>query len=242
MGRDKPKKYNKMGYFQKQRFYEEQGDKYNINRDSFENAAHGGGRYEDFDYDGFRNAVKNAQRNDFDYRTSAQHMDGVEGNASSSDFVNYQRAAHKLHRQAGNEGEYSSNKDITNVTNNLVNDDRRAQADMLDEVSNDINGLRQQVEANRDVEDQATADPQSFEHSDAVSKAQDNLEKYKLNIGNDGLFSKSNASVPRSDDQADATASFANKYKSDVKEASNLGEAVASNLNNAINTVKSYRS
>jgi len=242
MGRDKPKKYNKMGYFQKQRFYEEQADKYNINRDSFENAAHGGGRYEDFDHDGFRNAVKNAQRNDFDYRTSAQHMDGVEGDASSSDFVNYQRAAHKLHRQAGNEGEYSSNKDITNVTNNLVNDDRRAQADMLDEVSNDINGLRQQVEANRDVEDQATADPQSFEHSDAVSKAQDNLEKYKLNIGNDGLFSKSNASVPRSDDQADATASFANKYKSDVKEASNLGEAVASNLNNAINTVKSYRS
>jgi hypothetical protein len=231
-----------MGYFEKQRYYEEQGDKYNINRDSFENAAHGGGRYEDFDYDGFRKAVKNAQRNDFDYRTSAQHMDGIKGDASSSDFVNYQRAAHKLHRQAGNEGEYSSNKDITNVTNNLVRDDRSAQADMLDEVTNDINGLRQQIEANRDVEDQATADPQSFEHSDSVSKAQDNLEKYKLNIGNAGLFAKSNDSVPRADDQADATASFANKYKADVKEASNLGEAVASNLNNAINTVKSYRS
>jgi hypothetical protein len=241
MGRDKPKKYNKMGYQQQSVYHDKQADKYNINKDDFTD-SNAGGRWENFDEGGYKKAIKNAMRNDFDYRTSAQHMDGVKGQANFNDFTKYEREAVKLHRQAGNEGEYSSNKDITNVTNNLVRDDRSAQADMLDEVSNDINGLRQQIEANRDVEDQATADPQSFEHSDAVSKAQDNLEKYKLNIGNDGLFSKSNGSVPRADDQADATASFANKYKSDVKEASNLGEAVASNLNNAINTVKSYRS
>ena len=108
MGRDKPKKYNKMGYFEKQSYYEDQGEKYGINRDSFENAAHGGGRYEDFDHDGFQKAVKNAQRNDFDYRTSAQHMDGIKGDGSSSDFINYQRGAQKLHKQAGNDGKFFS--------------------------------------------------------------------------------------------------------------------------------------
>ena len=67
-------------------------------------------------------ALKAAMRNDFDYRTSAQHMDGVKGNGQFGDFTDYERAAVKLHKQAGNGGQYSSNKDITGVTNNLVND------------------------------------------------------------------------------------------------------------------------
>ena len=131
MGRDKPKKYNKMGYFQQQAYYREQAKNYNIDTNQFENAAHGGGRYEDFDDDALREAVTNAQRNDFDYRTSAQHMDGIKGDGSSADFVNYQRGAHKLHRKAGNGGEYSSNEDITTVTNNLVNDYRSGLQDQI---------------------------------------------------------------------------------------------------------------
>ena len=142
MGRDKPKKYDKMSYFQKQSYYEDQGKKYNIDRDSFENAqGGGGGRYEDFDHDGFRDAVANAQRNDFDYRTSAQHMDGIKGDGSSSDFVDYQRGAFKLHRQAGNGGQYSSNEDITSVTNNLVNDYRNSFAEKY-ATQNDLNALK----------------------------------------------------------------------------------------------------
>jgi len=241
MGRDKPKKYDKMSYFQKQRYYEDQGKKYNIDRDSFENAqGGGGGRYEDFDHDGYRKAVKNAQRNDFDYRTSAQHMDGIKGDGSSADFVNYQRGAQKLHKKAGNGGQYSSNEDITTVTNNLVNDYRKGQSDYLDDVTNDINGIRTELEE-RKAKTQAETNPQDFEHSDSVANAQENLEKYKLNIGKTDLFNKSNEPAPRANDQKDAASAFMTGKSRDLKESSNLKEVKADNLNNAMDTVKSYR-
>ena len=242
MGRDKPKKYGKMGYFESQNYYREKAKDYNINLDQFENSAHGGGRYEDFDDDALKNAVRNAQRNDIDYRTSAQHMDGVKGDGSFGDFNKYERAAHKLHRKAGNEGDYSSIKDITTVTNNLVNDDRRSQTALLDKFKNDINGLRNNLESSEGVKSSLEAEPLVFEDSDRVASAKNRLDEFKLNLGEQNLFAKSNDSAPRADDQADATAAFTNKYKNDVKEASNLGETVASNLNNAMDTVKnSYR-
>jgi hypothetical protein len=137
MGRDKPKKYKNMGYFESQNYYREKAKDFNINLDQFENDAHGGGRYEDFDDDALKKAVRNAQRNDFDYRTSAQHMDGVKGDGSFGDFNKYERAAHKLHRKAGNGGEYSSNKDITTVTNNLVRDNQKQfREDIMSDMDN----------------------------------------------------------------------------------------------------------
>jgi len=195
MGRDKPKKYNKMGYFEKQSYYEDQAKKYGINRDSFENAAHGGGRYEDFDHDGFKSAVKNAQRNDFDYRTSASHMDGIEGDGSSSDFVNYQRNAQKLHKQAGNGGEYSSNEDITTVTNNLVSDYRNNLADSMKDsmsVDSQIEKANESFSSNYEPSDrlkEARERVQSYEgnqagsSSDQRNNAASNYSKYKLNLG-----------------------------------------------------------
>ena len=241
MGRDKPKKYNKMGYFEKQRYYEEQGKKYGINRDSFENSAHGGGRYEDFDHGGFQKAVKNAQRNDFDYRTSAQHMDGIKGDGSSKDFINYQRGAQKLHKKAGNGGEYSSNKDITTVTNNLVKDDRRQQAkDFKDMYMSDMNAMRDKMEADANLNEKE--EDYSYESSDEVAQAQDRLDKYQIDIGENNLFGKVNDEPARADDQKDAAASFASGYSADVKSAANLKENKARNLNNAMDTVKnSYR-
>jgi hypothetical protein len=132
MGRDKPKKYNKMGYFQKQAYHDEQAKKYNINKDDFNTAqGGGGGRYDNLDESAYKKAIKNAMRNDFDYRTSASHMDGVKGNAQMGDFTDYERAAVKLHKKAGNGGEYSSNKDITGVTNNLVKDYRDSIQDQI---------------------------------------------------------------------------------------------------------------
>ena len=195
MGRDKPKKYNKMGYFEKQSYYEDQAKKYGINRDSFENAAHGGGRYEDFDHDGFKSAVKNAQRNDFDYRTSASHMDDIEGDGSSSDFVNYQRNAQKLHKQAGNGGEYSSNEDITTVTNNLVSDYRNNLADSMKDsmsVDSQIEKANESFSSNYEPSDrlkEARERVQSYEgnqagsSSDQRNNAASNYSKYKLNLG-----------------------------------------------------------
>jgi len=138
MGRDKPKKYNKMGYQQKQLYHDEMAKKYNINKDDFNTAqGGGGGRYDNLDESGYQKAIKNAMRNDFDYRTSASHMDGVKGKADFDDFVKYERAAVKLHKKAGNGGEYSSNEDITTVTNNLVKDYRRGIQDQIDGMGDD---------------------------------------------------------------------------------------------------------
>ena len=213
MGRDKPKKYSKMGYFEKQRYYEEQGDKYNINRDDFENSQGGGGRYEDFDYDGFHNAVENAQRNDFDYRTSAQHMDGVKGDASSADFINYQRAATKLHRKAGNEGEYSSNKDITNVTNNLVNDANNFLMNKIDGMT----AKEQQSQAESGV-----AAPASTQLQDA----RDTVDE----LGNKDydIFAANINNGDNQNQRDQASEAFLGKYKLDLKNKKGISPVLPS--------------
>lgn len=253
MGRDKPKKFSKMGYFDKIRFYEEQGDKYNVNREQFENSqGGGGGRYEDFDDDGYRKAVNQAMSNDYDTRRSielAQESGNKKaqklgsGISNSAEAVNAQRFMAKTHsNRMGNTGKYDGANDEGNVLNywkDKVMGKREAQ---FDKMTNDINGMRNEIEAKDGVQEQATVNPQSFEHSDAVSKAQDNLDKYKLSLGaSDGLFAKSNEPAPRADDQNDATAAFADQYKMDVSKATDLGEVKARNLNNAASVVASYR-
>ena len=136
----------------------------------------------------------------------------------------------------------TSVNDFADIPNRLFEDSRnKFQGNIEDKVTNDINGIRDEIEENRGIQEQSEVDPQSFEHSDAVSKAKDNLEKYKLNLGSSNLFSKENEAAPRADDQKDATRTFAGSYITDVKEASNLGENKAQNLNNAANVVASYR-
>jgi len=135
MGRDRPKKFDNLGILGQRNYIRELADSYGIDQDQFTNDAHGGSRYEDFDDDALRAAVEDRVRNDFDYRTSAQHMDDIEGDGKLSDYVAYQRGAHKLHKKAGNEGKYSSNKDITGVTNNLVNDAQRLLRGKIDALS-----------------------------------------------------------------------------------------------------------
>ena len=136
MGRDKPKKFNKMDYHQKQQYLEQGLKKYGS--EAVYHPAPGGRGSASrgmINLEATQNKFQNLTRNDFDYRTSAQHMDGIKGNASAKDFVNYQRGAVKLHKKAGNGGQYSSNKDITGVTNNLVNDAQRLLRDKIDALS-----------------------------------------------------------------------------------------------------------
>ena len=138
MGRDKPKKYEKMNFQQKSIYNDKLAKKYNINKDDFNTAqGGGGGRYDNINDAAYEKAIKNAMRmSDFDYRTSAPHMDGVKGDASFNDYSKYEREAQKLHKQAGNGGEYSSNKDITTVTSNLVRDKQR---EFRDDIMSEMN-------------------------------------------------------------------------------------------------------
>ena len=131
MGRDKPKKYKNMGYFEKEQWKKDEAKKRGIAGETYRDSR--GNTQTRVN----EKALNEAIRNDFDYRTSAQHMDGVKGKANFNDFTKYERAAVKLHKQAGNGGEYSSNEDITTVTNNLVNDYRKTMAS-----KDDLNGMR----------------------------------------------------------------------------------------------------
>ena len=200
MGRDKPKKYNKMNYQQKEVYVKNQLQQYGggaVYRDN--GGARGSASTGMFDLEASRNALEKKMRNDFDYRTSAQHMDDIKGDASMSDFVNYQRDAVKLHKKAGNEGSYSSNKDISGVTNNLVNDYRKTMAskDDLDQMSvdNQIEDAQSSTFTEPDYQEsghlkQAKERVQNFRDASSAgnndeqrNQAASGFAKYKLNLG-----------------------------------------------------------
>ena len=204
MGRSKPKKYNKMGYFQKQEYDDKLAKKYNINKDDYiKGNSSGGGRYDNLDEDAYKKAIKNSMRNDFDYRTSAQHMDGVKGKANFNDFAKYEREASKLHRKAGNGGEYSSNKDITGVTNNLVSEYRQGIQDQLKGLS----ASQQQAAASA-----PTAAPVAL--STELQDARDTVEAFDnkdYEVYNGAQSSDGN------DQRQQASQSFLDNFKLDLK-------------------------
>ena len=194
MGRDKPKKYKNMGYFEQEAYKDKMAKKYGIQGTEYRDSR---GNTQTRRND---KALKNAMRNDFDYRTSAQHMDGVKGNGKMGDFTDYERNAVKLHKQAGNGGEYSSNKDITGVTNNLVKDYQKTLATQSDldnmSVDNQIADAQESTTSNYQESDrlkEAKERVQSFRGSSDASTAGNNDEqrnqaasgfaKYKLNLG-----------------------------------------------------------
>lgn len=230
MGRDKPKKYDKMSYFQKQEYHDKQAKKYDINKDDFNTAqGGGGGRYDRIDEGAYQEAIKNAmQMADFDYRTSAQHMDGVKGDASFNDYSKYERGAVKLHRKAGNEGDYSSNKDITNVTNNLVRDSQR---EFRDDITSSMEGkyaTANELNALQDKIKQRAEETKPKEISSTLTNAQRRVEDFDDGaLGSQGSLifgkvGKANDLEQATDEAMSSEASgdgedYKNKYSFNVK-------------------------
>jgi len=182
MGRDRPQKFDKLGLMGQRNYIRGLADSYGIDQDQFTNDAHGGSRYEDFDDDALRAAVEDRIRNDFDYRTSAQHMDDIEGDGKLSDYVAYQRGAHKLHKKAGNGGKYSSIKDVTGVTNNLVNDAQRLLKDKIDALS-----TNDDEQTNTSITPDLTDEP--YEKSPELRKQEDILANWEEGYGAGGNLS-----------------------------------------------------
>ena len=245
MGRDKPKKYGKMNHQQKEIYLKNELQKRGESA-VYHGDPRGRGGDGEFDYDATREKFESLNLNSYDYRRSVEsgQLDkDLRGDGSARDYVNYQRAATKFHKnEQGNGGKWDSNEDITGTTQALVQDQERARAeDFKNMYMNDMNSMRDELEADQGVQEQSETNPQSFEHSDAVSDAQENLDKYKVSLGDSNLFGKANEPAPRADDQKDATQAFTDQYTFDVKDASNLGETKARNLNNAASVVASYR-
>ena len=204
MGRDKPKKYNKMGYFEKAAYDDKLAKRFNINKDDYTQERAGGDRYDFVDNDAYKKAIKNAMRNDFDYRTSAQHMDGVKGKANFNDFAKYERGAAKLHRQAGNGGQFSSNKDITGVTNRLVDEYR----DGLQDQISDMSASAQKKEAEEVV------------LSDRLQEDRDYVEK--IDNKDYDIFNRNINNGDNQSQRETAADAFLNKFKAGVKSDFNL--------------------
>jgi len=204
MGRDKPKKYNKMGYFEKAAYEDKMAERLNINKDDYTQERAGGDRYDFVDNDAYKKAIKNAMRNDFDYRTSAQHMDGVKGKANFNDFAKYERGAAKLHRQAGNGGQFSSNKDITGVTNRLVDEYR----DGLQDQISDMSASAQKKEAEEVV------------LSDRLQEDRDYVEK--IDNKDYDIFNRNINNGDNQSQRETAADAFLNKFKAGVKSDFNL--------------------
>jgi hypothetical protein len=152
-------------------------------------------------------------------------MDGIKGDGSSADFVNYQRGAQKLHKKAGNGGKYSSNKDITSVTNNLVNDYRR---DLDDRISN--------IEGDDEQTDTAIkpTDSVPYERSQRSIDAEETVNNWNNTYGVGGSKSPYGNNSPTAPDVPSPYGSessksvttdvneFVNNYKKDVKAAFNI--------------------
>ena len=206
MGRDKPKKYSKMGYFEKEQWKKDEarkrgieGIKYTDSRGNMQTRVN-------------EKALKESVRNDFDYRTSASHMDGAKGNGKFNDFTKYQRGAVKLHKQAGNGGEFSSTEDITTVTNNLVKDYRRGIQDQIDGMSSS-------------GDDEQTAEaitPTDYSESEDTIKAREIVKNWQdSNLGGD-VYGTNTSSSP-------ATSAFNKEKKRAV--TTNVDEFVANYKN-----------
>ena len=124
MARSKPKTYEKMSYWQKNQWENDQMAKYGITPTQEDGMSGRGGQ----DREANMAAINAAMRNDYDYRRSAEsgELDGVTGDGSASDFVKYQRAGAKHHKKnQGNEGKWSSSKDYAGTTTALVQDQAR---------------------------------------------------------------------------------------------------------------------
>ena len=205
MGRDKPKKYSAMGYFEQEQWKRDeakkrgiQGIEYTDNRGSKQTRVN-------------EKALKEAIRNDFDYRTSAQHMDGAKGNGKFNDFTKYERGAVKLHRKAGNGGAYSSNKDITGVTNNLVRDAKKNEHANFATID-DMNGLKADMAARRDSYQGAAKAP--LQKSNELAGAEQRLA---ADNSSSSIYGFNNNAAPTDNSPEDAARNFLFDYKSKLK-------------------------
>jgi len=209
-GRQAPKKYSKMGYFEKQQFTRDQAKKFGVEL-KHETVN---GRHEQVDWEASNAAVAKAAANDYDTRRSieAAQMSGNKkaqklgkGINNIQDAVNAERFMAKTHvKKLGATGKYSSANDEGNVTNYWVNKDR-------DKLTAGMSADEQQQSAQKSDEPYTP----STELADARKTVEDFDNK------DYGVYGNSEAG-DNNDQRKKAAGSFLEKYKLDVKAAANF--------------------
>ena len=247
--RKKPKKYSKMNYQQKEMYVKDQikelGGEAVYYLDS---GGRGSASTGMFDLEESQEVLQKLANNDYDRRESLKYgvdsgdkrfkdLNPSEGFNSMNALVNTDRAINKYgYNQLGHKN-MSSDADYAAVSNSLFNKSRDKFAESI---RPDIPAEAPVEQANPRAED---LEPFDFEYSDKVQGAKDRIDKYESDVRSGvSIFNKDNIRPVSSDDQAAATDSFLDIYKADLLDAANLKENKARNLNNAMDTVASYRS
>lgn len=132
--RNKPKKFHKMGYQQKNAYIQEMGNKYGVNYDNYNTAeGGGGGRYDRYDDAGYEKAVVQAMNNDYSMRESMKYgkdsgnkhfADMPKGISNMSEATDVQRAVAKYGMKEMDHKNMDSHQDAANVADNLFKKSR----------------------------------------------------------------------------------------------------------------------
>ena len=246
MGSYKPKK--NMNIKEKAIYLRQQASKYGISeRDYQDDEGNHKDRLGSFTGSNIQESVIKAMNNDYDLRDSLKygidsgnkHFDGLDNRITDiNSAADAHRAVVKYGDKVLNHKKTDSASDFANISNALFNDSRSKFGESFAPVKDE----QAETEDTSKSPLQDSTDPIEYEHSPKVKAAQEQLDNYKLNIGKTNLFGSVDQEPPASDDQAEATNLFANKYKTDVSSAANLKENKSRNINNAIDTVQnSYR-
>lgn len=247
--RKKPKKYSKMNYQQKELYVKDQLKKLGQDAAYYQNSGDRGNASTGFfDLQESEKKLRSAANNDYDRRESLKYgvdsgdkrfkgLDASSGFNSMNALVNTDRAISKYGSNKLGHKNMSSDADFAAVSDSLFNKSR-------EKLAESISAIKQ---ANAPVE-QANPKPENlepfdFEYSDKVQGAKDRINEYETAVrSGESIFNQDNTRPVAGDDQAAATDSFLDIYKADLLDAANLKENKARNLNNAMDTVASYRS
>ncbi len=247
MGKKNKGKYDKLGYLGKREADRKMAKQYGIDVSEYGNGGRPGQHTTKKSYDQLKKDVSRAAANDYDVRRSLEAA-SLSGNKKAQKIGNISNASdayaasrfmektHKKRMELG--GAYDGANDQGAVTDYWVNKDR---SKMLESIAEDQkNSLASEEQANPKPED---LEPFDFEYSDKVQGAKDRIDEYELDVrSGKSIFNQDNNTPVAGDDQAAAADAFVDIYKADLLDAANLQENKAQNLNNAMDTVASYRS
>jgi hypothetical protein len=222
MTREAPKKFGKMGYFEKIAFTDKMGEKYGVQKSQFEgNGYTNGGRQENFNDEAYQKAVVKAMANDYDTRRSIESAQSAgnkkaqglgKGINNLSEAVAAERFMAKTHtNKLGATGKYTSANDEGNVTNYWVKKAKENEHANLATID-DMNGLKADMAARRDSYQGAAKAP--LQKSNELAGAEQRL------AGDDSsqsIYGFNNNAAPTDNAPKDAARNFLFDYKSKLK-------------------------
>ena len=218
MGRDKPKKYEKMDYWQKQEYLSDQGKKYGVSKDDFTTSqGGGGGRYDRFNADGYEKAIAKAANNNYDNREALKygadsgnkHFEDLntKGISNLGELADLDRALRKYGKGELGQKNTTSANDFGGISRALFNESRDNFGEQF-ATKEDLSSMQKiknitENEEPRELSDRGQA---------AIEAADYSFEPTNRGLGSPGYAYDPNAAI-KNDEAGD----FMKQYKADIQ-------------------------